>query len=72
MQRAHIWGHNTNLNKCQRIRIQTDHTGSIIFGTKFVMKEQKASNTKDSFREEKQDWDTFPTRYQNVFKVTII
>lgn len=38
------------------------------------MKEQKASNTKDSFRgagrgKKKQDWDTFPTRYQNAFKV---
>lgn len=42
------------------------HQQHVFLGTKFVMKEQKANNTKDSFREDKQDWVTFPTRYQHV------
>lgn len=67
MQAGHTLGHNVSLNKYQRMCIQAAHTLQHVFlGTKFVMKEQKANNTKESFREDKQDWATFPTRYQHV------
>lgn len=63
MQAGHKSGHNVSLKKYRRICIGRDHTRSIFLeGTKFVTSKQQASNTKDSFRKEKQDRGTLPNR----------